>query len=59
MFFIAAAIYNTGSVIYWFTGSAKPQRWGRFETEKSEKTEIFCTSQGYVIESEVKDSIKE
>uniref|UniRef100_A0A336MPK7 CSON005040 protein n=1 Tax=Culicoides sonorensis TaxID=179676 RepID=A0A336MPK7_CULSO len=34
VFFIAAAIYLIGSVIYWFTGSAKQQKWGKFEKEE-------------------------
>lgn len=32
IFFIAAGIYLIGALIYWFTGSAQPQKWAEFET---------------------------
>lgn len=64
IFFIAAAIYLVGALIYWFTGSAKPQAWGKFETTtlqhqtKTDENAFDNQGQGYKIESQLNDECK-
>lgn len=64
IFFIAAAIYLVGALIYWFTGSAKPQTWGKFETmtlphqTKTDENAFDNQGQGYKIESQLNDECK-